>query len=88
MAKCVNFVTAGDLNLRILYNLCRDMDLKNEAFIFYSKVPWPSKGNVVNQVFEIYHKLFLDMQGKDDLLSQFSEVVWEPSLVHFADIHE
>ncbi len=33
-------------------------------------------------------KLFLEMQGKDDLLSHFNMVLWEPRLAYLADIFE
>ncbi|XP_042203808.1 zinc finger BED domain-containing protein 5-like [Homarus americanus] len=71
VVKCDNFVKAGDLNSRFFQNLCRDMDSEHEALLFYSKVRWLSKGNVVNRVFELRGelKLFLEVQGKDDLLS-------------------
>ncbi len=44
----------------------------------------------MNRVFELPRelKLFLEMQGKDDLLSHFSEVLWEPRLSYLADIFE
>ncbi|XP_042237000.1 zinc finger BED domain-containing protein 5-like [Homarus americanus] len=61
---------------RVKENLCRDMDSEHEALLFYSKVRWLSKGNVVNRVFELRGelKLFLEVQGKDDLLSHFNEL--------------
>ncbi len=48
-----------------------------------------SKGNVLNRVFELRGelKLFLEMQGKDYLLSHFNMVLWEP-LAYLADIFE
>ena len=80
VVKCVNFVKARALNSRLFQNLCRDMDSEHEALLFYSKVRWLSKGNVVKRVFELRGelKLFLEMQGKDDLLSHFNKVLWEP----------
>ncbi|XP_042206986.1 zinc finger BED domain-containing protein 5-like [Homarus americanus] len=63
---------------------------KHEALLFYSKVCLLSRGNVVNRVFELQGelKLFLEVQGKDDLLSHFSEVLWEPRLAYLAYIFE
>ncbi|XP_042230543.1 SCAN domain-containing protein 3-like [Homarus americanus] len=90
VVKCVNFVKALDLNSCFFQNLCRDMDSEHEALLFYSKVRWISKGNVVNRVFELRGelKLCLEVQGKDDLLSHFNEVLWEPHLAYLADIFE
>ncbi|XP_042228827.1 protein ZBED8-like [Homarus americanus] len=66
VVKCTNFVKAGDLNSLFFQNLCRDMDSEYEALLFYSKVRWLSKGNVVNRVFELRGelKLFLECKGK------------------------
>ncbi len=90
VVKCVNFAIAGALNSRLFQNLCRDMDSEHEALLFYSKVRWLSKDNVVNRVFELRGqlKLFLEMQGKDDLLSHLNLVLWEPRLAYSADIFE
>ncbi len=90
VVKCVNFVKAGAMNSCLFQNFCRDIDSEHEPLLFYSKVRWLSKGNVVNQVFELWGelKLFLEMQGKDDLLSHFNMVLWEPHLVYLADIFE
>ncbi len=90
VVKCVNFVKAGALYSRLFQDLCREMDSERETLLFYSKVRWLSKGNVVNQVFELRGelKLFLEMQGKYDLLIHFNMVLWEPRLVYVADIFE
>ncbi len=55
--KCVNFVKAGALNSRLSQNLCIDMDSEHKALLFYSKVCWLSKMNVVNRVFELWGSL-------------------------------
>ncbi|XP_042223024.1 zinc finger BED domain-containing protein 5-like [Homarus americanus] len=90
VVKCVNFVKAGDLNSRLFQNLCRGMDSEHEVLLFYLKVRWLSKSNVVNRVFELWGelKLFLEVQGKDNLLGDFNEVLWEPRLAYLADIFE
>ncbi len=66
------------------------MDLEHEALLFYSKVSCLSKVNVVNRVFELRGelKLFLEVQWKDDLLSHFNMVLWEPRLEYLTDIFE
>ncbi len=88
VVKCINFVKAGDLNSCLFQNFCRDVDSEHEALLLYSKVRWLSRGNVMNRVFELWRelKLFLEMKRKDDLLSQFNEVLWEPRLACLADI--
>ncbi len=90
VVKCVNLVKAGALNSRLFQNLCRDMHSEHEALLFYSKVRWLSKGNVVSRVFQLRGelKLFLEMQRKDDLSSHFNMVLWEPRLAYLADIFE
>ncbi len=66
------------------------MDSEHETLLFYSRVHWLPKGNVVNRVFEFRgaFKLFMEMQGKVDLLSHFSEVLWEVRLAYLAYIVE
>ncbi len=59
VVKCVNFVKPGAVNSRLFLNLCRNMDSEHEALLFYSKVRWLSKGNVVNRVFELRGELKL-----------------------------
>ncbi|XP_042220630.1 protein FAM200B-like [Homarus americanus] len=90
VVKCVNFVKAGDLNSLLFQNLCRGLDSEHETLLFCSKARWLSTGNVVNRVFELREelKLFLEMNRKDDLLSHFNEVLWEPRLAYLADIFE
>ncbi len=63
VVKCVNFVKAGDLNSRLFQKLCRDIDSEHETLLFYSKVRWLSKSNVVTRVFELRGelKLFLEI---------------------------
>jgi len=41
--------------------------------LFYTAVRWLSKGNVFNRVFELRDeiKLFMDMQGRHDLMAYF-----------------
>ncbi len=84
VVKCVNSVKAGALNSRLFKNLCRYMDSEHEALLFYSKVRWLSKDNVVNRVFELKRelKLFLKMQGNDDLLSRFNMFFFGSHVFH------
>ncbi|XP_045135698.1 zinc finger BED domain-containing protein 5-like [Portunus trituberculatus] len=51
---------------------------------------WVSKGNVVNRVFELWGelKLFLEIQGKNDLVSHLNMVLWEPRLAYLAGIFQ
>ncbi|XP_042222788.1 protein FAM200A-like [Homarus americanus] len=54
------------------------------------RMRWLSRGNAVNRVFELRGELksFLEVHGKDDLLSHFNKVLWEPRLACLADIFE
>lgn len=67
VVKCVNFVKAGSLNSRLFQNLCRDMNSEHEALLFYSKVRWLSKGNVVNRVFELRGSLNCSWKCKEKI---------------------
>ncbi len=56
--------------------------------LFYTKVRWISKGNVLNRFFELREGLMkvLDMQDKE--IVSFSNPLWEPRLAYLADIFD
>ena len=45
--RTVNFVKTSALNSRLFKKLCHDMDYVHEMLLFYTQIPWLSKGNVV-----------------------------------------
>lgn len=88
--KIVNYVKSGALNTRLFKELCKEMNADHEVLLFYTAVRWLSKGNVLNRVFELKDeiKMFLENQGKNDLLANFSDDGWHMRLAYLADIFE
>ncbi|XP_023216822.1 zinc finger BED domain-containing protein 5-like, partial [Centruroides sculpturatus] len=89
LIKIVNYIKSGALNTRLFKELCKDMDSDHEVLLFYTAVRWLSKGNV-NRVFELRDeiKLFLEVQGKHDLLVYFNDKAWLKRVAYLADILE
>ena len=67
--KIVNYIKSMPVNSRLFKELCKDLDSEHQVLLFYTKVRWLSKGNVLNRVFELRHelKMFLDMQEKESI---------------------
>ena len=86
--KIVNYIKSMPVNSRLFKELCKDLDSEHQVLLFYTKVRWLSKGNVLNRVFELRHelKMFLDMQEKESIF--FSDPLWEPRLAYLADIFD
>ncbi len=63
--------------------LCKDLDSEHQLLLFYIKVRWLSKENVLNRVFELREelKMFLDIQNEETVF--FSDPLWEPRFFFF-----
>ena len=64
VVKIVNFIKAGSLNTCQFKELCKDMNVIHEIFLFHTAVRWLSKGNVLNCVFEIKDEIKLFLKSK------------------------
>ncbi|XP_064095674.1 zinc finger BED domain-containing protein 5-like [Macrobrachium nipponense] len=86
--KRVNYVRSMPVNTRLFKQLCKDLDSEHQLLLFYTKVRWLSKGNVLNRVFELTEelKMFLDMQDKEPIF--FNDPLWEPRLAYLADMFD
>lgn len=86
--KIVNYVKSMPVNTRLFRELCKDLDSEHQLLLFYTKVRWLSKGNVLNRVFELREelKMFLDMQDKETIF--FNDPLWEPRLAYLTDIFD
>ncbi|XP_064113668.1 zinc finger BED domain-containing protein 5-like [Macrobrachium nipponense] len=86
--KIVNYVKSMPVNTRLFKQLCKDLDSEHQLLLFYTKVRWLSKGNVLNRVFELREelKMFLDMQDKEPIF--FNDPLWKPRLAYSADIFD
>ncbi|XP_066969189.1 protein FAM200C-like [Macrobrachium rosenbergii] len=86
--KIVNYVKSMPVNSRLFKELCKVLDSKHQVLLFYTKVRWLSKGNVLSRVFELREelKIYLDMQGKESIF--FSAPVFEPRLAYLVDVFD
>ena len=55
--KIVNFVKSSSLHTRLFGKLCEDMESEHKNHLYYTKVRWLSKGNVLFRVFELRDEL-------------------------------
>ncbi len=86
--KRVYYVKSMPINTRLFRELCKDLDSEHQLLLFYTKVRWLSKGNVLSRVFELREelKMLLDIQDKETIF--FSDPLWEPRLAYLADIFD
>uniref|UniRef100_UPI00358E3DDC zinc finger BED domain-containing protein 5-like n=1 Tax=Myxine glutinosa TaxID=7769 RepID=UPI00358E3DDC len=88
--KIVNYVKSSALNSRLFKQLCTEMDSEHKNLLYYTKVRWLSKGNVVARVFELREEMqsFLQMQEKHKLEASFHEMLWVFRLAYLVDIFD
>uniref|UniRef100_UPI00358ED38C zinc finger BED domain-containing protein 5-like n=1 Tax=Myxine glutinosa TaxID=7769 RepID=UPI00358ED38C len=88
--KIVNYVKSSALNSRLFKQLCTEMDSEHKNLLYYTKVRWLSKGNVVARVFELREEMqsFLQMQEKHKLEASFHERLWVFRLAYLVDIFD
>ena len=51
--KVVNFVKSNTTYTRPFRTLCEDIESDHKNLLYYTKVPWLSRGNVLSRVFEL-----------------------------------
>ena len=88
--KTLNYIKSGALNTRIFRNLDADMGLKRLNLLYYTKVTWLSKGNVVSRVFELGEELkkILIMQKQHELGINFKDNAFISRLLYLVDIFD
>nr|XP_039256335.1 protein ZBED8-like [Styela clava] len=88
--RIVNFVKATPVKSRLFARLCKNMDSDHEALLFHTAVRWLSKSNMLSRVYEMSEevKLFLEAQGKQDLLLSFASDSFQLGLAYLVDIFE
>ncbi|XP_076058591.1 protein FAM200A-like [Oratosquilla oratoria] len=66
------------------------MNANHEFLLFYTAVRWLSKGNVINRVFEMKDEimLFLETQGRKDIVVHFEDEAWNKRVAYLADIFD
>jgi hypothetical protein len=88
--RVVNFVKTTPVKSRLFARLCKDMDSDHETLLFHTSVRWLSKGNMLARVYEMREevKLFLEAQGKHDILLSFTSQSFQLVLAYLVDIFE
>ena len=86
--KMVNFVKNAALNTRLFRKLCSEMNAEHLNLLYYTRVRWLSKGNVLARVFELREELqeFLNRQGKYELESFYKDNTSISQLSYLVDI--
>ena len=87
--KIVNFVKSSALHTRLFRRLCKDMGSELIKLLYYTKVRWLSKGNVLSRVFELRDelKIFLNVV-KPELAVHFCDSKFIACLAYLVDIFD
>ena len=89
VVKSVNFIKNSALNTRLFRKLCEDLNSEHKQLLYYTKVRWLSRGNLVARVFELRDeiKIFLGT-AKPELAVHFENVKFLSRLAYLVDIFE
>jgi len=89
VVKSVNFIKYSALNTRLFRKLCEDLNSEHKQLLYYTKVRWLSRGNLVARVFELRDeiKIFLETE-KPELAVHFENVKFLSCLAYLVDIFE
>ena len=87
--KSVNYIKSSALNNRLFRKLCEDLNSEHKQLLYYTKVRWLSRGNLVAGVFELRDeiKIFLET-AKPELAVHFENVKFLSRLAYLVDIFE
>ena len=86
--KTVNFVKLSALNTCLFRKLCSEMNAEQLNLLYYTRVRWLSKGNILARVFELREELqeFLNSQEKHKLESFYRDNTFIFQLSYLVDI--
>ena len=87
--KSVNYIKSSALNNRLFRKLCEDLNSEHKQPLYYTKVRWLSRGNLVARVFKLRDeiKIFLET-AKPELAVHFENVKFLSRLAYLVDIFE
>jgi hypothetical protein len=70
--------------------LCEDLRAYHEVLLFDTEVRWLSKGNKLGRIYDLKEEvaLFLECQGRDQLVQVLKNYRFQLSLAYMADIFE
>ena len=88
--RIVNFIKSSAVNSRLFSQLCKQMDSYHENLLFHTNVRWLSKGNMLARVYGLKDEvsIFLESQGKQDLLLPFQSQKFQLAMAYLVDIFE
>ena len=85
--KIVNFVKSSSLHTRLFKKLCEDMESEHKNLLYYTKVRWLSKGNILSRVFELRDELKIYLNDtKPELAFHFTNAKFIACLAYVVDI--
>ena len=85
--KTVNFVKNSALHTRLFRKLCEDMESEHKNLLYYTKVRWLSKGNVLCRVFDLRYELEIYLTDvKPELAFHFANAKFIACLAYLVDI--
>ena len=89
VVKSINFIKYSALNTRLFRKVCEDLNSEHKQLLYYTKVRWLSRGNLVARVFELRDeiKIFLET-AKPELAVHFENVKFLSCLAYLVDIFE
>ena len=90
LIKMVNHIKASALNTRLFRLFCQEMDADHMNLLFYTKVRWLSRGNVVLRVYELREELkeFFRTEKKHEWVVDLESSDWLAQLCYLSDIFE
>ncbi|XP_013771999.1 protein ZBED8-like [Limulus polyphemus] len=85
--KIVNVIRGRSLSHRLFQVFCESMDSEHTVLVYHTEVRWPSRGHVLQRIFELREeiKTFLKDQ-KLDLFSSFDSPELVQMLAYLTDI--
>ena len=89
VVKSVNYIKNSALNTRLFQKLCKDLNFEHKQLLYYTKVRWLSRGNLVARVFELRDEIKIFMEtAKPELAIHFENVKFLSRSSYLVDIFE
>ena len=86
--KVVKYLKGSALNTRLFKQLCVSINAEHTVLLFYTKVHWLSKRNVVARVFELKEELQLFIKKVIKIKEKFSNNYFLQQLAYLIDMFE
>ena len=77
VVKMINLIKPHALYIRVLEQICENMDAEHKCLLLHTKVRWFSRGKSLSRAFELREPLqrFL-LKKNSDLANKFSDERW------------